>query len=90
MVEPLHATGMILSRAFYVAGETRIPFTASLLSWLLLRVPLAWFLAFYLGMEAPGIWYAIAASQVLAAVIQIICYQRKKGFKEDALAVPLE
>ena len=90
VVEPLHATGMILSRAFYVAGETRIPFIASFLSWMALRVPLAWFLAFYLKMEAPGIWYAIAASQVLAAVIQIICYQRKKGFKEDALAVPLE
>lgn len=80
VVEPLHAMGMILARAFYVAGETKIPFIISLCSWLIIRVPLAWFLAFYLGWQGPGIWYAIAFSQVFAALLMLWFYYRGVGF----------
>lgn len=80
VVEPLHAMGLILARVFYVAGETKTPFTISLLSWVIIRLSLAWFLAFYVGLQGPGIWYAIAISQVLAAVLMIWRYLRGVGF----------
>jgi putative MATE family efflux protein len=75
VVEPLHAVGIILSRAMHGAGEARTPFIISVLAWVGVRIPLAWFLAFSLDLQAQGIWYAIAFSQVLAAALLIAIYR---------------
>ncbi len=81
VVEPLHAVGIILSRAMHGAGESRTPFLISILAWMGVRVPLAWFLAFHLDLQAQGIWYAIAFTQVLAAVLLLWVFSRGVIFR---------
>ena len=76
VVEPFHAVGIILSRAMHGAGESRTPFIITIMAWMVVRVPLAWFLAFYLDLQAQGIWYAIAITQVLAAGLLLLVFSR--------------
>ncbi len=51
------------------AGDTRTVFWASFpLNFA--RIPLAWFLAFPLGMAAPGIWWAVNATTIAKALLK--------------------
>ncbi len=51
------------------AGDTRTVFWASF-PLNALRIPLAWILAFPLGMAAPGIWWAINGTTILKALLK--------------------
>ena len=82
VVEPIHATGYIIARTMQGAGESKIPFYISTLAWLVIRVPLAWFLAFTLGMQEQGIWLSIASTQVLAALLLILLYHKGVAFRK--------
>ncbi len=76
VVLPVHGAGMIFSRAMQGAGETRLPFLITTFAWLFVRVPLSWLLAFGLGLQSRGIWFAIAGTQVLAAFIFMLTYRQ--------------
>ncbi len=57
------------------AGDTRAVFWASFpLNFL--RIPLAWWLAFPMGMAAPGIWWAINLTTVAKAVVKAVWVRR--------------
>lgn len=67
--EPFLALGMVLRGALQGAGETRIPFWLAVLSMLVIRMPLAWYLALPLGMGATGAWVAMSASTILSGLM---------------------
>jgi putative MATE family efflux protein len=87
VVLPLHGAGMIFSRAIQGSGQTRLPFLVTVFSWLIVRVPLAWLLAFPIGLRSLGVWLAMAATQVLAAIIFFFIY-RQGIILKAAIAVP--
>ncbi|MDW7650010.1 MAG: MATE family efflux transporter [Bacillota bacterium] len=76
VVLPFHAAGFILARAMQGAGESRVPFYITTTAWLLIRVPLAWLLAIGLGWQSEGVWFAVAGTQVLAALLFGLVYHR--------------
>ncbi len=77
VAEPFHAIAIILSRSMQGAGYTYKPFIITVVSWLLVRVPLAVGLAFFADMQATGVWIAIAASLLLSGLWAVFEY--KKG-----------
>jgi Na+-driven multidrug efflux pump len=77
VAEPLHVVGYVISRSMQGAGESRIPFLIITFAWLIVRVPLAWFLAFVLAMNSQGVWLAVAFTQVLAAGLLMWNFQRR-------------
>ncbi|ACB85861.1 MATE family efflux transporter [Natranaerobius thermophilus] len=78
VVEPIHAMGLILANALHGAGETVVPFYISLLSWVILRVPFAYFFAFGLGFQETGIWIGIAVTQVIQGVLTALKFREGK------------
>lgn len=76
VAEPFHAAGIILSRSMQGAGYTYRPFIITVVSWLVVRVPLAWLLAFYLDLQSLGVWIAIAATIILSGLWAVTVYRR--------------
>lgn len=76
VVLPFHTAGFILARSMQGAGESRVPFYITTAAWLVIRVPLAWLLTFEMGLGVYGVWYAIAATQVLAALLFILVFHQ--------------
>jgi multidrug resistance protein, MATE family len=63
--EPFMAASLALSGSMLGAGDTRGPlYVISAAMWLV-RIPLAWFLAFPLAMGPTGIWLAMALSMLV-------------------------
>lgn len=83
--EPFHALGIILSRSMQGAGYTFWPFVITTFSWVVVRVPLAWFLAFQVGLQSTGIWIALMSTYVLSGVLAVILY-RKGEWKVQKLS----
>jgi len=86
--EPFHALGIILSRSMQGAGYTVWPFIATTFSWVVIRVPLAWFLAFGVNWQSTGIWIALSATYILSGILAVVLY-RRGSWKEKKLAQPL-
>jgi putative MATE family efflux protein len=68
---------VIEAGAFAGSGYTRPSFTISL-PVVFLRIPLAWFLAVYLGLGADGIWITIAATMSINSIIFIFIFRKRK------------
>lgn len=66
---------MILSGAFQGAGDTRSLMLLHLGRLWVFRLPIAGFLAFFLGWGVTGIWYAMAFSNLIITIIGIIRFQ---------------
>jgi Na+-driven multidrug efflux pump len=69
--------GMVLMQAFNGAGDTKTPTYISFVGFWLMQVPLAWWLAIYLGMGPLGVFIAIPASE--AIITGIYYYYFRKG-----------
>jgi len=74
--EPFHALGIVLSRSMQGAGYTFWPFVITTFSWVIIRVPLAWTLAFNAGLQATGIWIALSATYILSGILAVALYRR--------------
>jgi len=61
--------GMVMIQAFNGAGDTRTPALINILVLWLFEIPFAYFLAISLGMEATGIFVAIAVCHSLHALV---------------------
>jgi putative MATE family efflux protein len=70
--------GMIMSQAFNGAGDTRTPTLINIGVFWLVQVPLAYFMSGTMGMGATGVFYAMALSLVLWAVVAIIVFRKGK------------
>ncbi|CAN5486101.1 MATE family efflux transporter [soil metagenome] len=62
------AINAVLSGALQGAGDTKVTMWISIVSNWIIRLPLAWLLAVYMGMGANGAWIAMAASATIAAI----------------------
>lgn len=75
-IYPIWAIGMVTVQSFNGAGDTTTPTWIHFFSFWVLQIPLAWSLAHPLGMGTAGIFWAIAASQVVAAIVSATYFRR--------------
>ena len=68
--------GMVLAQAFNGAGDTLTPTWMNAFCFLLLQIPLAWYLSTQLGWGAQGAFAAVPISESVLAVISAILFQR--------------
>jgi Na+-driven multidrug efflux pump len=78
------AVSIILSFAMNGAGDTKKPMYATLISMVLVQIPLAYILPSWTGLGMAGIWIAIITGIVLQAVILFAMY-REGGWKHVAI-----
>lgn len=67
--QPAQAVIFALGGALRGAGDTRYPLVVSLVNWFLVRLPLAYILAFPLGMGLTGIWLGVTVDYFVRALL---------------------
>ena len=67
--QPAQAVIFALGGALRGSGDTRFPLIASLVNWLVIRLPLAYTLAFPFGMGLTGIWMGVTADYFVRAAL---------------------
>lgn len=72
------AVGMVLTQAFNGAGDTKTPAWINIVVLLCMEVPLAYLLAFPLGMKYLGIFIAIAICHSLHALVSLYFFRKGK------------
>ena len=65
--QPAQAVIFTLGGALRGAGDTRFPLVATIVNWVVVRLPLAYVLAFPLGFGLTGVWAGIAADYFVRA-----------------------
>jgi Na+-driven multidrug efflux pump len=73
-----YAWGMVIAQAFNGAGDTKTPTMLNVLCFWVLQIPLAWLLAFRIGLGPNGIFIAIAIAQSALAVAGVLMFRRGK------------
>jgi Na+-driven multidrug efflux pump len=71
-----YAYGMVLTQSFNGAGDTRTPTLINVVVFWLWEIPLAWFLAFGLGMGPRGVFLAAAVAFSTLAVVSAYFFRR--------------
>ena len=67
IAQPAQAVIFTLGGALRGAGDTRFPLVATIVNWFVVRLPLAYVLAFPLGLGLAGVWAGIAADYFVRA-----------------------
>ncbi len=67
--QPAQALIFALGGALRGAGDTRYPLVVSLVNWFLVRLPLAYVLAFPLGLGLTGIWLGVTVDYFVRAAL---------------------
>jgi len=67
--QPAQAAIFALGGALRGAGDTRYPLMVSLVNWFVVRLPLAYVLAFPLGLGLTGIWAGVTADYFFRATL---------------------
>lgn len=75
--------GMVMIQAFNGAGDTRTPMFINIFVFLLLEIPLAFFLALFMEMEMLGIFITIAFCHSLHALVAIYWFRRGRWKKVE-------
>ncbi|WP_020601050.1 MATE family efflux transporter [Spirosoma panaciterrae] len=70
------AYGMVLSQSLNGAGDTRTPTIMNIVCFWLIEIPLAYTLDNVLGWGPPGVFWSVAISETLLAVIAILVFRR--------------
>ncbi len=73
-----YAWGMVMMQAFNGAGDTWTPTRINIVCFWMFEIPLAYALAGPLGMGPTGVFWAIALSYSLSAVVGLILFRRGK------------
>lgn len=71
-----YAYGMTLTQAFNGAGDAWTPTWLNLICFWLWEIPLAWFLAFPMGLGPEGIFTAIAVAYTTLAIVARVLFAR--------------
>jgi len=74
----IFAFGMVIVQAFGGAGDTRTPTFINFVSFWLLQIPLAYFLAKGLQWEASGVFWALVISEVFWAGLAVYIFRKGK------------
>ncbi|RED93179.1 MATE family efflux transporter [Marinoscillum furvescens] len=72
------AYGMVISQAFNGAGDTKTPLIINFFVFWIIQIPLAYWLAVTLDWQANGVFFTIAFSHSLQAVVSIFLFRRGK------------
>ena len=72
----MYAVGMVVVQAMNGAGDTETPMTINLVSFWLVQIPLAFFLATRTDLGPNGAFLAIVVSESLLTVIAVIVFRR--------------
>ena len=78
---PLYAIGMVIVQAINGAGDTGTPATLNLICFWLIQIPLGFFLATRMPLEANGVFIAEVLAESLLTILSIIVF-RRGGWKE--------
>lgn len=79
-----YAWGMVTVQAFNGAGDTVTPTVLNLAFYWLLRMPLAWLLAFRLNGGINGVLISIPVADALVAITAVIMFRRGKWKQQQA------
>lgn len=72
------AYGMVISQAFNGAGDTRTPMYINIFVFWLIQIPMAYLLAIVFDWRENGVFFMIAFSHSLQAIISILIFRRGK------------
>ena len=70
------AYGMVISQSFNGAGDTRTPTIINFVCFWLLQIPLAYVLSMTFDFKAPGVYWAIAISESILALVAVLIFRR--------------
>lgn len=70
------AYGMVVSQALNGAGDTRTPTLINIVCFWMVEIPLAYALANQLGWRQEGVFWSVAISETLLAVLAILVFRR--------------
>lgn len=71
-----YAWGMVLVQAFNGAGDTMTPTWINLACFWMLQIPLAWLLALELGVGPGGVFWSVAVSESVVALVAVFVFRR--------------
>ena len=71
-----YAWGMVMVQAFNGAGDTRTPLYLNMCCFWLGQIPLAWFLSQRTDLAITGVFWAVAISESLLAVLAVLLFRR--------------
>jgi len=74
----MYGFGMVMVQSFNGAGDTLTPTKINFISFWLIEIPLAWFLATRIGMEQNGVYLAIVVAETVLTIMAIILFRRGK------------
>lgn len=75
---PMYAIGMIITQALNGAGDTTTPTVINLVSFWLLQIPLAYWLATDVNLGPYGVFVAIVVAESLMTILAVIVFRRGK------------
>ena len=70
------AYGMVLTQSLNGAGDTRTPTLINVICFWFVEIPLAYTLAHVLNWGPPGVFWSVAISQTLLAIIAVFVFRR--------------
>jgi len=73
--EPFLALAMVLTGGLQGAGDTMRPTLITILTMWLIRLPLAWWLIFRLGLQTHGAWLSMAVSTILTGLLMFALFR---------------
>jgi putative MATE family efflux protein len=76
-----YGVGMVLTNAFNGAGDTRTPTIINLFCFWAFQIPLAWFLAIFLGRGPDGVFIAILVTESTISVVSYFLFRQGKWKK---------
>lgn len=76
--EPFHAASIILSRTMQGAGYTKKPLQITFVSWVVIRIFLAFLLGILLGFNSTGVWLAISTTNIISGIWSYVVFKRGK------------
>ena len=73
---PMYAIGMIITQALNGAGDTSTPTAINFVSFWVLQIPLAYWLATDMSHGPNGVFFAIVVSESLVTILAVIVFRR--------------
>lgn len=73
---PMYAFGMIITQALNGAGDTTTPTAINFVSFWLLQIPLAYWLATDMSQGPNGVFIAIVVSESLVTILSVVIFRR--------------
>jgi Na+-driven multidrug efflux pump len=78
VAQPMFMVAVVLSGALRGGGDTQFPMWTSFLSGWVLLLPLAWWLAVYLGWGPAAAWFVMALNYAFSALLVVLRFRTGK------------